>query len=204
MHFNATFLSVLACAAFAYGRSVNTRSLTTWCPNAVPVHSETIGDTGITMTHFSCGNTTDALLDLHSLVDEAPSGQLQSRGASPVFPRQFQNCVDGAADTECECAVLCGAIPFCGTGALPTQSDCQFIANTLSTVAGSFFVDSGFVMSFSFQSCEAAFVNEATTEKEFCFENMASLTSATWVNCMELQGGGVGGCIGDDFNYFFE
>ncbi|KAH8079084.1 hypothetical protein BXZ70DRAFT_653767 [Cristinia sonorae] len=159
------------------------------------------------MTHYSCGNTSSiAEVDLRTLARPVTEEDPRPVVSAPLHhvPRQFQNCAGGASDQQCECATLCGPLPFCNLGPAPAQSDCNVISDALSTVAGSFLVPSGQATGFSFGSCEAVFANEASTTLEYCFENMASLTAATFTNCVTIAHGGVGGCIADDFRWFFE
>ncbi|OBZ74955.1 hypothetical protein A0H81_05089 [Grifola frondosa] len=189
---------VAACHAAALTRS------SARCSGARAVSTEMIG--AVNFTTFACPEAPP--VDL-----KAAAASISKRDTSPVpgtsianVPRQFQNCAGGASDPECECAVLCGSLSFCtGSEAVaPAQSDCQTIDNELSTVAGSFFVEANMGVSFTFQSCEAVWINEAGRELEYCFENFGQLTSVSYTNCVIVDGGGQGGCIADDFNWFFE
>ncbi|CAL1710573.1 unnamed protein product [Somion occarium] len=184
----------LTYVAVCYGSAISRTA--TRCPGARVLKTEMIGK--VNFTTFECPDHVPADL-------KAASTGLQQVSTSPNVPRQFQNCAGGAADAQCQCAELCN-LPFCtGSRAVaPLQSDCQAIANEFSTVPGSFFVASGNGVSATVGSCEAVWINESTGQLEYCFENFGSLATVTFTNCVIVDGGGQGGCIADNFLWFFE
>ncbi|KAI0077137.1 hypothetical protein K474DRAFT_1707575 [Panus rudis PR-1116 ss-1] len=199
MRFSATVLIVLSCAAFSLG-AVLTRSAEL-CPGARVLKTERVGEAEFKT--FECPDTSPAGARKPKV--DVPSTSISSKNfTAALVPRQFQNCAGGAADAECQCAVLCN-LDFCtgGRAVAPLQSDCQNLANELF-VPGSFFVPANQGVSATLGSCEAVWINWATSELEFCFENFANDITAQYTNCVIVAGGGQGGCEADNFLWFME
>ncbi|KAI0077162.1 hypothetical protein K474DRAFT_1662103 [Panus rudis PR-1116 ss-1] len=197
MFFSTSTLILLSYATLSLGSIISRTS--ELCPGARIVKTEKVGEAEFKT--FECADTSFSS-------SEATTTRIPDVNPNSTFAtRQFQNCAGGAADRECQCAILCN-LDFCargvgGSAGPPLQSDCEALSNELSG-PGSFFVPGNRGVQASFKTCQAVWFNRAASELEYCFQNFASSISAQYTNCAVIKKGGQGGCEADNGLWFME
>jgi len=109
-----------------------------------------------------------------------------------IFERDASECTDPAI---CQCGFTCQFFVCFQSSTGPVQpSDCTNLTNAiLSTLKGTFFVGGGLTKTANSGSCEYSFVNEGSTELEYCWDDLANLGHATSLICPAQDVGCQGG-----------
>ncbi|KAJ7620953.1 hypothetical protein FB45DRAFT_838622 [Roridomyces roridus] len=106
------------------------------------------------------------------------------------------------------CGNTCNTNCFTPSGGGPNPPDCTVIADALlfdsQNVAADFVLGTGVnnTIVMQYQSCLSFFVNQLTTDLEYCRVDWASLISFIAPNCQSTQNAHGGNCVASDQAWF--